>query len=504
MEVIRERVTASERAFGRNIKCSSECNVIVPDRNPDILKILHVDATCSIIKKTLTNGRMSFEGKVFADVIYLPDAECGGVKTLPTVFEFNDIIDSPEIKDNMCAKLSCDIEQLDINLINSRKISLRALVAVDVELIENKEIEYITSVTSADTAYKCNDVDFYRILANNECEFLIKEELGLEDCRDFEVIKCDASVADKEVRIAGNKVIVKGIVAVTALYSGENNIIKNTDARFPFTEVFEVEGIKETDTVEVRCMVVEKKCQRGISQDTENHINIEVLVRAEITVRRDEKICCLSDCYCFGAETKCRSATVKMEKMIALPSSVKTVREVVSLDNRMPQIVTIYNIIAKPRIVSTEKTENTVTANGILDVSVLYLSDSTENPVCSNKAEIPITHTFDIREAGELLINAECEHISYTLTGAGDVEVRGAVQFNVSNRVEDSINLICEIERGEETGTNQLVIFFAKGGERVWDIAKEYKTDPAMIAELNNIDETLPVEKGKRLIIPAM
>lgn len=504
MEVIRERVTASERALERCIKCSSECNVIVPDRNPDILKILHVDATCSITKKTLTNGRMSFEGKVFADVIYLPDAEGGGVKTLPTVFEFNDIIDCPDIKDNMCAKLSCDIDQLDINLINSRKISLKALVQVDVELFDNKEIEYITSVNSADAAYKCNDVDFYRILADDECEFLIKEELEIGNCQNFEVIKCDASVADKEVRVAGNKVIVKGIVAVTSLYSDENNIIRNADARFPFTEVFEVDGIKETDAVDVCCLVVEKSCQKRISHDTENHINIEVLVRAEIMVRRDEKMCCICDSYCFGAETKCDCNTIKMEKMIALPSSAKSVREVISLDNHMPQIATIYNIVAKPRILSTEKTDNTVTANGILEVSLLYLSDNIENPVCCNKAEIPITHTFDIKEAGELMITADCEHISYNLTGAGDVEVRAAVQFNVSNRVEDSINLICEIERGEETGSDQLIIFFAKGGERVWDIAKEYKTDPAIIAELNNIDEALPVEKGKRLIIPAM
>ncbi|MEE0944556.1 MAG: DUF3794 domain-containing protein [Clostridia bacterium] len=504
MEVVREQITASARVLERSMRCNSECNVIVPDRNPDILKILHVDATCSIVKKTLTNGRISFEGKVFADVIYLPDGEDSGVKTLPTVFEFNDIIDSPEIKDDMCIKLMCDIEQLDINLINSRKISLKAIVSVDCELFENREIEYITSVNSTDAAYKCNEVNLYRMLTNDECEFLIKEQLELGNCQNLEVIKCDASVTDKEVRIAGNKVIVKGIVAVTVLYCDENNSIKNTDARFPFTEVFEVSGIEETDSVEVGCVIVEKSCQKGTGSNGENYINIEILVRAEIMVRRDERICCLCDCYCFGAETKCNSDVIKTERIITLPSAVKSIREVITADSRMPQIATVYNVVAKPRIVSTEKNDNTVTANSVLDVSVLYLSDNSENPVCCRKAEIPVMHTFDIKEAGELMITAECEHISYTLTGAGDVEIRAAVEFNTSNRMEKDINMIREIERGEETGTNQLIIFFAKGGESVWEIAKEYKTDPTMVAELNNIDEGLPVEKGKRLIIPTM
>ena len=504
MEVVRERITASSRALVRSVRCNSECNVIVPDKNPDILKILHVDATCSIIKKTLANGRIGFEGKVFADVIYLPDGEDTGVKTLPTVFEFNDIIDSPEIKDDMCVKLMCDIEQLDINLINSRKISLKATVVVDCELYENRELEYINSVKSADAAYKCTEVNLYRVLANDECEFLIKEQLGLGNCQDYEVIKCDAAVTDKEVRIAGNKVIVKGIVAVTVLYCDENNSIRNTDARFPFTEVFEVSGIEETDTVDVSCTIVEKSCRKGMGAGGENYINIEILVRAEIMVRRDERICCLCDCYCFGAETKCDCDSIKTERIIDLPSAVKSVREVISVDSHIPQIATVYNVVAKPRIVSTEKNDNSVTANGILDVSVLYLSENRENPVCCSKAEIPLMHTFDISEAGELMITADCEHISYTLTGAGDVEIRAAVEFDVKNRIEEKINMIREIERGEETGTNQLIIFFAKGGESVWDIAKEYKTDPSIVAELNNIDEGLPVEKGKRLIIPAM
>lgn len=504
MEVVRDRLGITDRILARDIKCISECNVIVPDVNPDILKILHVDATCSILKKSLANGRLSFEGKIFADVIYLADCDDGGAKTLPAVFEFNDIIDTAEIKDNMLVRLSCDIDRLDINMINSRKISLKAICVVSAELYENKEIEYISSVNSSDAAYKCNDVKMYRIIANDESEFLVKEQHDMGLSGNFEILKCDAAIRDKEVRIAGSKVIVKGTVSVTMLYCDENKAIRNTDARYPFTEVFEVQGIDETDTIDASLSIIEKSACKGISGTAENYVNIEALVRVELMVRREEQICCVTDCYCFGAETNCKRDKIKTERMISLPVSVKSIREVIPEDTHMPSIATVYNVVAKPRVVSTEKNDSSVTINSILDVCVLYLSDNQEMPICCRRAEVPVIHSFDVREAGELMIGAECQQISYSLTGAGDVEIRAVVEFDITNRIENNVNLISEIERGEKTGTNQLIIFFAKGGESLWDVAKEYKTDPSVLSELNCIDETNPIEKGKKLIIPAM
>lgn len=504
MEVVRERITATGHVAEKNIKCSCECNVIVPDKNPDIIKILHVDATCSLLKRTVTNGRLSFEGKVFANVIYLPDGDGGGVKMLPTVFDFNDILDSSEISEDMCAKLSCDVESLDVNLINSRKISLRATVAVDAELMRDREIEYISTVNSSDAAYKCDEINLYRLLANDECEFRIKDRIDLENGGLTDIIKCDATITDKEFRLAGSKVIVKGVAMVTMLYSDESNSIKNTTARFPFTEVFEVADINETDNIEVCLSVIENECREGRGADSIPYINAEILVRAELYVRRDECISCLCDCYCFGAETKSKEESITVERINTLPPTVQSVREIITADNGAPRISAVYNAVAKSRIVSTEKTGNTVTANGVLEASILYLSDNNENPICCRKAEIPISYSFDITEAGELMISSECEHISYTLTAAGDVEIRAVVTFCVSCRTENNIKIISDIERGEEINSSELVIFFAKGGESVWNIAKEYKADPSVVAELNKLDESMPVEKGRRLIIPTM
>lgn len=505
MEVVKERVKASSRILEKSIKSSSETNVIVPDRNPDILKILHVDATCSIVKKILANGRLSFEGKIFADVIYLPESESAGIKTLPVVFEFNDILDCPDISEDVYANLSCEIEQLDINLINSRKITLRAVVITDVRLTADKELEYISELKSNNVAYKCEDINLYRILANDECEFLIKEQIDIPRSEASEILKCDVSVADKEVRLAGNKVIVKGSVCVTVLYSNCDGGIENIDSRFPFTEVFEVGDICDTDTIEAECTVVEKKCYPGNSAEGKCQVvNVELMIRVGITARRDESICCVSDCYCFGCETECNTNEVETERIVSLPGNVKSIREVITIDSRMPQISTVYNVVAKPQIISTEKNGDIVTANGKLEVSILYLSDNGENPICCHKAEIPIVHTFEATTPGEIEITAECEHISYNLASGGDVEIRAAVDVGVSNRICTKNKMITEVSEGEKNGKNEIVMFFAQGGESLWDVAKKYRADPAVVAELNRIDEGTLIEKGTRLIIPGM
>lgn len=507
MDVVRENVKASSRVLEKSLKSNVESNVIVPDKNPDILKVLQVDATCAVAKKTLKQGRLSVEGKVFADVLYLPDCDGGGIRTLQAEFEFNDVIDCPDIGEEMHVAVLSDIEQMDVNLINSRKISLRATVGLNVEITADREISYISAVDADDAAYKCDEVELYSVIAEDSCEFLLKEQIELVQGKPAicELLKCDVAVTDKEIRTAGNKVIVKGVVCASVLYSTESCTVENADARLPFTEVFEVNELSEEDKIDARCCKIEKCCKSANDYDgAVRLIDFEFLVGIELCVRRAKRINYLSDCYFFGAETDCDYEQVETERITVYPKAVKSVRDVISCDNRMPRIATVYNVVAKPQIVSTEQVGDGLAVSAKLEVSVLYLSENSENPVCCQKAEIPVMHTLNVTAGARTSVTAECEHISYSLSGSGDVELRAAVAFTAEERILEKTQMIAGLERGETSKGNELIIFFAKGGESLWSIAKQYKVNPEEIAALNELDCDCVIESGKRLIIPSM
>ena len=51
MDVIRENVTVTAKVMERNVKCKVEAGIIVPDRMPDVLKVLQADAVSVVRKK---------------------------------------------------------------------------------------------------------------------------------------------------------------------------------------------------------------------------------------------------------------------------------------------------------------------------------------------------------------------------------------------------------------------------------------------------------------------
>lgn len=505
MEAVRESVTVSEQVIAKNSKSYVEASVIVPDKNPDILKVLQVDAECALTKQSLQNGRLNVQGKLYVTVLYLPDGDSGGIKSLSASFDFDDVIECTEPEGSPYSRVSCEVEQADINLINSRKISMRAVIGIDAEVYSEREISYISGIADADAASKCAQTQLYHISAQERCEFLMKEQVELMSGKPqiCEILKTDVRVEDKEVRAVSNKVIVKGTVCAVVLYCGAGGAVEQTDARLPFTEVFELEQSCEGDTVDVNCSIVEKNCRADFDSDGDCRVlSFEILVAAELCVRKTQQINYLSDCYFFGADTLCESEQVKVEKVCAYPNSSKSIRESIVCDRRMPKIASVYNVAAKPKIVSTQPTADGVEVSARLDVSVLYLSDNPENPVCCYKTELPVTHIINDAAGDKLCVSAECSHISYSLNSAGDVELRAVLSFGAEEREIDTLDMIADIQRGEEGKNSEIVIFFAKGGEELWTIAKRFRVSCDEIAELNNLEPDCIVEQNRRLIIP--
>ena len=77
MEAKRETASASVRVLEKSSKCYVESSVIVPDKKPDILKVLQVDASSAVTGSTLQKGKLFVQGRVDVTVLYLPDGEEG-------------------------------------------------------------------------------------------------------------------------------------------------------------------------------------------------------------------------------------------------------------------------------------------------------------------------------------------------------------------------------------------------------------------------------------------
>ena len=113
------------------------------------------------------------------------------------------------------------------------------------------------------------------------------------------------------------------------------------------------------------------------------------------------------------------------------------------------------------------------------------LNDKTENSVCDLK----------------LLLDSH----SYNILSDNVIELRINFNYRITAKKSISQEIIKNIDIEEASGQSMgqgIKVFFCSGDEKLWDIAKKYKTTVDDILIVNNMENCNEVKKGMKLLIP--
>ena len=87
------------------------------------------------------------------------------------------------------------------------------------------------------------------------------------------------------------------------------------------------------------------------------------------------------------------------------------------------------------------------------------------------------------------------------MNSGGEVELRCLLCIDCMLIKEEKINNISDVSVTETENSGGIVIYFAREGERVWDIAKRYSVPVKSLNAHNEMDSDR-IEKSTKLFIP--
>lgn len=510
MELIKERVNVKETVNKGSVQAMVDGDIIVPDTKPDILKILQVDATACVTNKSMDKGRMTVGGRVDLKILYIPDKEGEKIKSIITSFDFSQPIDCAA-GDGSAALISANAERVEFSLINSRKLRVKAAAAIDYEIFEQKTLEIAVDASESDcaelqkeTLKLQNFVDFC------EHEISVRENIEVPNGQPSmrELLKTDAKVSDTEYKTVTGKIVVKGAVCVSVLYNDDNGNIEFMEEEIPFTEVLDCDEASENTVCDIDYSITDVSCNICEDSDGDNRVaEIEVSINAQVSASECTEVEMINDCYEPYMRTKLSRKTANLEEIAAKVSSQNTIREIIDCEPNMPAVSGIYNVIANPHVTKAELERNKLLCEGKIEAYILYVSETSDNPVYSIKKEIPFSHMIDCDADGETLtpeIKAEVKHTSYNLNTAGEIELRCILSINANVVSKHELNLINEVETEKIAGNDKrgIVIYFVQQGDTLWSIAKNYCVPRKEVLSFNNIKEEEKLKQGARLFIP--
>ena len=508
MELIKEKEAYMDKLFNDNIRVSVEEDIIVPDVKPDILKVLQVDARAYITDKGIVLGGVYAKGKLYVNILYIPDSETEEICSIKTEFDFKTKIDNASIMPDMSMKMYCDVIKADFSAINSRKLAIMASVSIDYEIFYHKELELCVGIDDDKAEFISKSFVQDRVSVVEDCEFQIRSALEVPSGKKSisQILKLDARVDDKDIKVMNAKVIAKGSVVASILYITADEKVEYFDARVPFTEVFDVFDLEETDLCRLQLNIGEIKADLNTDSDGDMRIvNIECQVNASLAAVNKKEIKTISDCICPGVKTSIDYEDAVLRVGVGNVTMNSQIKELIVPDLKIPNPVKIYNVVADAEITKINAKGGVIDFSGKLKVYLMYISDNSKCCVYSIKKDIPFEYSYNCEDADDNClfdIWTAVNGISYNINSNGEIDFKCFIDFDIDVYKKENIKIMANIKSEEVKKNSDIIIYFVGKGDTLWDIAKKYSVNRLDICELNGIDET--IYEGQKLIIPSV
>ncbi len=467
---------------------------IVPDTLPDIASVIDADAMAILRGKDISEGRINVNGMIFGYILYR--SEEGEIRRMPVQLPFSAHWDNSSISQNCRTSVKLSVSSFEGRIINSRKIMLRAEVAVSADIFHTVSCDYTSGAECEQLELLNDSISFSHICAVGERTFSISEELQLPASKPAmaSLIKYRAALCCSEVKAVGSRLVVKGNAALYVVYkSVEGGELCCADFTLPFSQIYDTDCDNDISAAAADLMMT------GIYVDVDdlageaiNSIKVEIGAVAQFCAWSESGINCLCDAYSTQNEITMTLGSSKIKESKVGVGGEENISVIISTTAQPKSITDAYTYLGKQRA-----------ENGAcvwpLHARVLYESEDGQLLAAMNSIEIRRE-----AETGSRVI-AEIGDVSAKVISGG-IEVRIPVKYN--SVIEDEIGFAtpAEITVNEDCVKDvahqpSVVVIKADGNTTLWSMAKQFNTTIGTIIEANpGIANDVP-EKGELLLV---
>nr|WP_276576499.1 SPOCS domain-containing protein [Caldicoprobacter algeriensis] len=489
-----------------------EGDVVVPEAKPDIARVLDVDGTVVVNSKEVVQDRVMVEGVVRCTVLYVGQSDSQLIESLETEIGFTHYLDMPGAKPNMLSTLKCQVEHVEYEVINSRKLNIKTVVNLQGRVNDAIQLEVIQNFKDMPNVQMLKDkIVVSRSQGQGSSQAIVREDLELEEGMPSiqKILKKNASVKVNDRKVMDNRVVIEGDIKIQLLYVCDepNEPLQHVSYDMPFSHSVDIvgayQGLECAADVWVQELFVEPR--EDINGEM-RVLNVEAVIAAEARVFETETKELLIDAYCPGLSIQPKKRKIKLTQVVGEAQDQVVVKDSMTFPENVPQAARVFYVEAKPIITDQHISDGKVVIEGVLVSKVIYQSTDPSYGPASIKEDIPFRQSVGVEGAQE---DMECQsqlvidHVNCTLIAPDEVEFRAVMTAEVSvfTSVEKEVFLDVEVEelkQGEESG---IFVYFVQPGDSLWSIAKKYNTTIASILKYNAIDESQVLTPGDKLLI---
>lgn len=514
MELIKKNIHMNK------LKCKSNLQVIfdddfnVPDMKPDIAKLIKTQGEIKFTDQKISNGKLYVTGHLHFQLLYLSDETSRPVHSLQGQIPFEEMINLNDSCNQDTGNIKYEIEDLSANIINSRKLSLKALVRLCVSVEDIYDEESAISIDAEpDVQSLTKSIEVTNMAVNKKDNYRFRDEIVIPSGKSCisEILYSNIELKNVEVRLLTDKFIAKGEFSIFLLYNGdgEGSQMEYYDTELPFSSTIDCNGCTEDMIPNITLDIVGKSLSVKPDVDGEERvIDAEVILELAIKVYEEAQMQILQDIYSPIRDITPIYKEAQYENLLLRNSNKCRVTDRIRIDENSPRLLQISYGNGSVKVDDVFPIDDGLQVDGVIDVSILYISSDDMQPLQSIRSSVPFSQIIDIKDLKPTSVydvKANIEQINVMMLDTQEVEVKANIVLNVIVFDKNTESFIVDFREAPiDVAMLQdmpgMVGYIVKPNDTLWSIAKRYHTTMEAIMDINNLESEF-VYPGTHLLI---
>lgn len=461
--------------------------VTLPGGLREETRVLAAQAAASVDSAEASSGRVNVRGRVSFRVLYT-QGDPTQVKAVEASADFVHPCPLPGLTPGAAAEAQVQVKRVEARATGGR-MSLRAELEAEVCASSLTPVEAVTGVEGTDDVQvQAYTQEICRTTARGSAEAMLRQELELPAGMGITDSLCASAVPVVEAVTGGvGRVGLTGHVLLEAAHASSlpGRPLVVTRHSIPFTQSVELLG-EDGDRLEASAEV--KDVAVALQEDAEGRqsLRAEILLGLEGWSDVAETLSVFSDAYTTsGDELRLTGRTILCRTGGGSVHAAESLRAPMRLPEGTPPLRTALAAFVQPVAESVESASGRTVVTGVLDATLLYMTDASEAPV-SVRMQEPFRVTYAANVAPESLMRLYVTEVESAPVTSDRVELRCILHMQARGTEAENVRLV---ESGEMVAppptTEDVVLYYTQPGEKLWDVARRYRVPVEGIRALN-------------------
>lgn len=475
---------------------------------PDMEGILFVEGRVDLMQPTKNSYEKSdfVSGDITLYTVYKPEPNAGSpvdVVKSTIAFKTDKCWDKAEGDD---FRVTVTIKNISAEMVNERKFTAHGQLLITFTEIAKKELMVFSGTDDPNLVQSDGHICVTGLDFETDETTEISQEIN---CREeqpapVKILKESIRIVETHRQITSGKLVINASIHSQILYLGEKDgeqKLSCTMNKTDFTQFVMVDDSADTDRMKITF--------RNISLKTKIESQNKFLLHGQVTTLiqgyKNQEIPIACDAYHKNSEIKFDINAEALSTIIDTVTGEISAREVIAPGETEKKPETLLCGSCHIASIEGHLERDRIIIEGAMPVKILALDE--ENTPFLIENSIPLRGSLEMPSAAEdvtLCISSALKEFWFDEINSRQMEINASISLNIwalGKETFKTLENLCFVEAKEPARRISMALYVVGAGDTLWDVAKRYKSDMNILAELNQIDPQKPLSEGMKLLV---